>query len=355
MVGPERDKHWMHLAIEQAHKGIMTCSPNPPVGAVIVKEEKLLGVGWHQQAGRPHAEREAIANALDHHTPEDLKGATIYVTLEPCSTQGRTPPCTAGIIDAGFTRVVYGSTDPNLLHAGAAEKILQAANIQVSTDVCKDECDRLIRAFSKVQQTSMPWVILKSAISLDGSTTRPPGEGQWLSSPESREIVHQLRNQVDAIITGGNTARIDNPSLTLRSKKVISKNQPWRMVITQGKKTDLPTDLKLFNDSHADRTLVQENGDITSALKNLADRGCNSVLVEAGGGLMAAFLEQQLADELVIFYAPLITGGADIGFGNCTPKVELVEQQYTKIGNDVMLCAVVKRHKKTSDPQTVSP
>ena len=355
MAKPEKDESWMQLAIEHAYKGLATCSPNPPVGAVVVKQDQILGVGWHQQAGQPHAERVAIADALMHHTAADLQGATIYVTLEPCSTHGRTPPCTQGIIDAGITRVVYGSIDPNPLHVGAADKILHAANIQVSKEICKLDCDRLIRAFSKVQQTSMPWVILKSAISLDGSTTRPPGEGQWLSSPESREIVHQLRNQVDAIITGGNTARIDNPSLTPRSKKVISKIQPWRMVITQGKKVDLPTDLKLFNDSHANRTLVQENGDITSALKNLANRGCNSVLVEAGGGLMAAFLEQQLADELVIFYAPLVTGGADIGFGSSTPKTQLIEQQYTKIGNDVMLRAIVKRHKKTSDPQTVSP
>ena len=344
MPGTNKDSHWMQLAIEQAIKGVGTCSPNPPVGAVIVKHDHLLGVGWHKQAGKPHAEREAIANALEQHSAETLKGSTIYVTLEPCSTQGLTPPCTDGIIDAGFARVVYGSEDPNPKHAGAAKKIIRTANIDIESGVCQQDCDRLIRPFTKVQQTGLPWIILKSAISLDGSITRPPNEGQWLSSPESREYVQQIRHQSDAIITGGNTARKDNPSLTIRSDKLPGKAQPWRMVITRGNKEDLPQDLKLFNDSNHDRTLVQEHGDIDTALKRLVDKGCNSVMVEAGGILMAEFLKQKLADELIIFYAPILTGGPEIGFGKLTPKVVLAEQQFTKIGSDVMLRAIIKKH-----------
>ena len=342
MPTAKEDTQWMQLALEQAIKGVATCSPNPPVGAVIVKDSQLLGSGWHKKTGKPHAEREAIADTIKHHGVEALKGATIYVTLEPCSTHGKTPPCTEGIISAGFTRVVYGSDDPNPKHAGAAKKILQATDIQTESGVCQQECDRVIRPFTKVQQTGLPWVILKSAISLDGSTTRPPGESQWLSSPESREVVQQLRYQSDAILTGGNTARRDNPSLTLRSKKLPKKTQPWRMIVTRGKKEDLPQDLKIFNDSYKDLTLVQENGDITTALKRLAVKGCNTVMVEAGGTMMAALLQQGLADELVLFYTPLLTGGLEKGFGSLAPKVELVEQQFTKIGDDVMLRAVIK-------------
>ena len=218
--------------------------------------------------------------------------------------------------------------------------------------VCQSECDKLIRPFTKVQQTGLPWVTLKSAISLDGKTTRRPAEGQWLSSPESREYVQKMRYQSDAIITGGNTVRMDNPSLTLRSTNRPNKQQPWRMVITRGKKEALPQDYQLFGDEHANRTLIQEHGDILSALKTLANKGCNSVLVEAGGTLMAAFLQQELADELVIFYAPMLTGGADAGFGELTPEVVLEEQQFTRIGSDIMMRATIK---KPTPPQLVYP
>lgn len=352
MFTPDEDIHWMKLALEQANNGVGTTSPNPPVGAVIVKGGKLIGKGWHQKAGGPHAEREAIADALLQHSPQALNGATIYVTLEPCSSHGRTPPCTDGIIAAGITRLVYGSQDPNPKHVGAAKIIMRSAGLEVQSGVYRSACDKLIRPFAKVQKTGLPWVILKSAISLDGRITRPPGEGQWLSSPESREYVQKMRHQSDAIITGGNTVRMDNPSLTLRSTSIPNKQQPWRMVITRGKKEALPQDYQVFSDEHANRTLVQEHGDIHSALKTLANKGCNSVLVEAGGTLMAAILQQEFADELVVFYAPMLTGGADAGFGELTPKVDLEEQQFTRIGSDIMLRATIK---KTNSSQLIYP
>ena len=352
MFTPDEDIHWMKLALEQANSGVGTTSPNPPVGAVIVKGGKLIGKGWHQKAGGPHAEREAIADALLQHSPQSLNGATIYVTLEPCSSHGRTPPCTDGIIAAGITRLVYGSQDPNPKHVGAAKIIMRSAGLEVQSGVYRSACDKLIRPFAKVQKTGLPWVILKSAISLDGRITRPPGEGQWLSSPESREYVQKMRHQSDAIITGGNTVRMDNPSLTLRSTSIPNKQQPWRMVITRGKKEALPQDYQIFSDEHANRTLVQEHGDIHLALKTLANKGCNSVLVEAGGTLMAAILQQELADELVVFYAPMLTGGDDLGFGELTPKVDLEEQQFTRIGSDIMLRATIK---KTNSSQLVYP
>ena len=352
MPTPDENTHWMQLALEQASKGVGTTSPNPPVGAVIVKDGKVIGKGWHQKAGAPHAEREAIADALQQHPQEALNGASIYVTLEPCSSHGRTPPCTEGILATGITRVVYGSQDPNPKHAGAAKTIMQSAGLEVHSGVHRGECDKLIRPFTKVQKTGLPWVILKSAISLDGKTTRPPGEGQWLSSSESRQLVQNLRYQSDAIITGGNTLRVDNPSLTLRPSNPSNKEQPWRMIITRGKKEALPQHCQLFSDEHANRTLVQEQGDIISALKTLANKGCNSVLVEAGGTLMAAFLREALADELVVFYAPMLTGGDDLGFGELTPEVDLEEQQFTRIGSDIMLRATIK---KTNSPQLAYP
>ncbi|MCP5537191.1 MAG: bifunctional diaminohydroxyphosphoribosylaminopyrimidine deaminase/5-amino-6-(5-phosphoribosylamino)uracil reductase RibD [Akkermansiaceae bacterium] len=340
---PERkiDDQWMQLAIDEARKGIGLTSPNPPVGAVIVKGDTLLGKGWHTRAGRPHAEREAIANALSQHPVDEIHGATIYVTLEPCSSHGRTPPCTQGILDAGIKRVVYGAEDPNPDHSGRAKQLLEREGVRVTSGICETDCQSLIRPFSKRQRTGLPWVLIKSAISLDGRITRPPGEGQWLSSPESRAVVQKLRHQSDAIITGGNTLRRDNPALTVRTNSLPLKEQPWRMVITRGSSSSLPNNLQLFTDAHAHRTLVQEQGDLRAALLTLVDKGCNSVLVEAGGTLMAAFLSAGLVDEVAIFYAPMITGGPDSGFAGIPCGTKLRNQTFTRIGDDILLNAFV--------------
>lgn len=334
----------MQVAIAEARQGIGLTSPNPAVGAVIVKDDILLGKGWHRQAGQPHAEREAIADALSRHPAGVLRGSTIYVTLEPCSSHGRTPPCTQGIIDAGISRVVYGIHDPNPMHAGRAESCLQSHGVEVTSGVCTTECQSLIRAFAKKQSTGFPWVILKSAMSLDGRITRPPGEGQWLTSPKSREYVQRLRFESDAIITGGNTLCIDDPALTLRSKQLAisgQKQQPWRMVITRGSASQLPPKAQVFTDAYADRTLVQEQGDLTAALQTLADADCNTVLVEAGGTLMSAFLDAGLVDEVALFYAPMLTGGPDAGFAGVPTDIQLTDQCYTRIGNDILLRATV--------------
>lgn len=337
------DEKWMKLAMKEAEKGVGLTSPNPAVGAVIVKEGKLLGKGWHRCAGQPHAEREAIADVCRKYLPEVMKGATIYVTLEPCSTHGRTPPCTQGILEAGIGRVVYGAEDPNPEHVGAAKTMLESAGVIVTVGVENDACLALIRGFTKVQQTGLPWVLVKSAISLDGKITRPSGEGQWLTCPASRELVQRLRFESDAIITGGNTLRKDNPALTLRSPDLPPKNQPWRMVMTRGKAEDLLQDSQLFTDAYADRTLVQEGGDLRRGLKRLAELGCNSVMVEAGGTLMAAFLEAGLVDEVAIFYAPMLTGGPDFGFGELSKNVALIDQKFCRIGDDVLLRAQVSK------------
>lgn len=333
----ESDESWMQLAIEEAEKGVGLTSPNPAVGAVIVKEGKILGKGWHRKAGLPHAEREAIADVKSRHSADVMAGSTIYVTLEPCSTHGKTPPCTQGILDAGISRVVYGAEDPNPGHVGAARQILESAGVEVLTGVCQNSCEDLIRGFAKVQRTGLPWVMIKSAVSLDGKITRPLGEGQWLTSPESRDVVQRLRFESDAIITGGNTLRKDDPALTVRSTHLPDKEQPWRMVVTQGKAMALPAGAQLFTDQYKDRTLVQEDGDLVAGLKKLVELGCNTVMVEAGGKLLSAYLNAGLVDEAVMFYAPMITGGPDWGIDSLGEAVSLRNQEFIQIGNDVML------------------
>lgn len=338
---------WMNRALEEGWKGCGLTSPNPSVGAVVVKDEVELGAGYHHKAGQPHAEREAIADVVKRHGAEVLRGATIYVTLEPCSTAGRTPACTSGILDYGISKVVYGAVDPNPDHAGAADSLLREQGIEVLSGVLREQCEQLLRPFAKRVTTGLPWVIAKTAMSLDGRITRPPSEGQWLTSPESREVVHQLRAQVDAIIVGGKTVRRDNPRLTLRGEKISEyKDQPWRVVLTHSGRESLPDDFHLFTDEHKERTLLYQDKPLVDVLRDLADRGCNIVLLECGGRLMRQFAEAELIDEYQLFYAPIITGGEDFGFGlgsHFRSSLKLKEVTSTSIGQDTLIRGIVDR------------
>lgn len=339
--------HWMRIAIEEAQKGMGCTSPNPMVGAIIVRDDRLLGKGYHAKAGEPHAERMALADVLQNHGPQATQGATIYVTLEPCSTTGKTPPCTEGIIEAGITTVVWGSMDPNPDHQGAAKKILEKEGIEVITGVLEEECDLCIRAFSKRILTGMPWVIAKTAMSLDGKITRPPRESQWLTSPQSREVVHQLRAKVDAIIIGGRTLRKDNPRLTLRGdSRPAAKVQPYRAIITHSNKRELPQGLHVFTDEYKDRTLIFHDVPFKDILLDLAERGCNSVLLECGGGLMGQWFDQKLVNECHFFIAPIVTGGGDLavageGVSSNEEAIKLHQLSYQKIGDDMLARGLV--------------
>ncbi len=213
LVETPSDERFMRLALVEARKGIGRTSPNPAVGAVIVRAGRVLARGPHRGAGLPHAEIEAI-DAIPR--MGRCRGATLYVTLEPCSTQGRTPPCTGAILAAGFARVVFGATDPNPKHAGRAAKILRAAGIAVTSGVLAGECVALNRAYNHWITTRKPWVIAKCAMSLDGRLTRRPGESTWLTSPAARRHAQALRARVDAILVGAGTIRADNPRLTVR-------------------------------------------------------------------------------------------------------------------------------------------
>ncbi len=338
------DESWMRLALNEARKGIGKTAPNPPVGAVIVKHGILLGSGWHRAAGRPHAEREALADAVASHGTDAPRGATLYITLEPCSTHGRTPPCTQGIIDAGISRVVYACVDRNPDHAGRADALLTSAGVEVVSGVLRDEAERLLRPFFKVRGTGLPWVIWKTAMSLDGRLTRPPGEGRWLTGEAARADVQALRATVDAILTTGETVRRDKPALTIRTPELLEgRLQPWRVVFSDVPDS-LPRDAPLFTDAFRDRTLIRPRHDLRESLRKLAaEQGVLTAMTEAGGIFSAALFEAGLVDEVVIYYAPLLCGGPSPALaGNGLPtSLNLKETEFTRLGNDIRFRGVI--------------
>lgn len=334
----------MALALAEARKGVGKTSPNPPVGALIVKGGELLGTGWHRRAGLPHAEVEAIAAAESAHGKGCTEGATAYVTLEPCSTVGRTPACTGALAAAGISRVVYACADPNPAHAGAADAILGKAGIEVTAGILRDECFEILRPFAKVQRTGLPWVIWKCAMSLDGKITRPEGESRWLSGAESRADVQVLRSQVDAILTSGETVRRDLPALTIRVPELLEgRTQPWRIVVTD-KPGTMPQDAPLFSDEWKSRTLIRPGGDLAAMLRDLVKtHGVNSVMLEAGGKFSAAMIAAGLVDEAVIYFAPILCGGtlpalAGEGF---PASVALEEVSHEAFGGDLRVRGLI--------------
>lgn len=337
----------MRIALDEARKGIGRTSPNPPVGAVIVKNGILVGKGWHRAAGQPHAEREALAAAAG----QDLRGATCYITLEPCSTHGRTPPCTDGLIEAGISRVVYACVDENPAHAGRADAVLQAAGIEVTSGPLAAEVGKILRPFFKVRRTGLPWVIWKSAISLDGRITRPPGESQWLTSDLARADVQRLRSTVDAILTSGETVRRDLPALTIRDPELLAgRLQPWRVIATDSPES-LPQTAPLFTDEWRARTLIRPRHGPEETLRRLAnEQGVLTVMVEAGGVLSATLFAAGLIDEIVVYYAPLLCTGpspalADPAFPD---PLHLHEIDFLQLGSDVRLRAIVQTPQSAS-------
>ncbi len=329
----------MRAALAEARRGLGLTSPNPAVGAVIVRAGRIIARGWHHAAGQPHAEIEAI-RALKG---KPAHGATIYVTLEPCSTHGRTPPCTSAIVSAGFARVVYGATDPNRQHAGRAKKILTKAGLKVTTGILAEECTALNTAWNKWIATGLPYVIAKAGMTLDGKIASPP-EQRWITSPASRKDAMKLRASVDAIMVGGETVRVDNPTLTVRGIKV--RQQPWRVVWTRSGK--LSRKSILLTDEHRARTIVLKGLSLRAALKDLGQRGIQSVLIEGGGRLLGEAFDRQLVDEVCFYLSPLLTGGSvpAVG-GNGVPAVALAprlkDAEFKRIGNDVRLTGKVAR------------
>lgn len=343
--GVTADERWMRRALEEAARGVGRTAPNPPVGAVIVRDGLELGAGWHRKAGQPHAEREALAEVVRRHGEGAAAGATAYVTLEPCSTHGRTPPCVAGLIEAGVSRVVYAAVDPNPDHAGAADQLLRDAGIEVHAGVLADEAEKLIRPFSKVVREGRPWVIWKSAMSLDARLTRPPGEGMWLTGAEARRSVQKLRAEVDAIVTSGATVLADRPKLDLREPEYLEGREiPWRVVATD--RPDMfPNDAPLFIDANRNRTLVVPRQDPEAMLRGLAaERGVNAVLLECGSVMAGAWMDAGLIDEVVVFMAPVLCGGdvPTLGGAGFPDGRKLSDVRFERTGDDVMVRGLIE-------------
>lgn len=340
----------MRAALQEAERALGHTSPNPAVGAVIVRDGRIIARGYTQPPGQAHAEIQAL-RALAN--PEDARGATIYVTLEPCSTHGRTPPCTDAILRAGLARVVIGTVDPNPHHAGSGLHLLRNRGVEVTQGVLGTECRELNHAFNKWIVSKIPWVIAKAGMSLDGRITRPPGEGQWLTSEASRFDAMQLRARVDAILVGANTLRADNPRLTLRGLEGFAGKQPWRVVVCSGK-NPLPQEAHLFTDEHRDRTLIYAHeagelppgtldaGSLQAVLADLGRRQITSVLIEGGMRVLGEAFDQRLVDEVQFYMAPLLCGGpvtavGGEGAGSTAESVHIAQPRYHQIGNDLRL------------------
>ncbi len=333
------DERFMRAALREARRGLGWTSPNPAVGAVIVRGGRIVARGFHRRAGLPHAEIEAL-RALKN--PASARDATIYVTLEPCSTHGRTPPCVRAIVEAGFARVVIGAIDPNPAHAGRGVELLRAAGLVVTTGVLEAECRELNAAFNKWIVTRMPLVIAKAGMSLDGRLTRPPGEGQWLTGESARADVHRLRAQVDAILIGAGTLRADNPRLTVRG--VAGARQPWRVIVTG--REPLPRDAHVFTDEHRDRTLIFRGKSLRAVLRDLGRRQITSVMIEGGTRVLGEAFDRRLVDRVQFYIAPLLCGGPAVvvggkGAGSTAESLALCEPVYTRIGRDLRLTARV--------------
>jgi len=334
---PKDDLHWMNLALDEARKGLGLTSPNPAVGAVLVKNGEVIGAGFHRGAGSPHAEVEAIADARRNLHPS-FAGATLYVTLEPCSTHGRTPPCTDAIIAAHMDRVVYGSTDPNPVHQSRSDAILRAAGIEVTGGVLQEECDLLIRPFAKWITTGLPYVIVKVGQSLDGRITRPAGESQWLTSEAARVHGRRLRQKVDAILVGAETIRRDDPMLTVRETGSTDRvRQPWRVILSQS--GDLPQNAKVFTDAFKDRTFVLSHLEFPEVLRELGRRQITSLLIEGGGIVIGEAFACRQVDEVHWYIAPrLCGGGRNSVAGSPLPEsVELDQVNILPMGSNVLV------------------
>ena len=336
----------MRAALTEARRGIGSASPNPAVGAVLVRGQRVISRGYHRASGLPHAEIECLAAVPSC----SLRSAMLYITLEPCSTIGRTPPCTDAIVRAGVGRVVIGATDPNPLHGGRGIDQLRASGIRVTTAVLVAECSQLNEAFSKWIVTGKPFVIAKCGMSLDGRLTRAPNEERWLTGPVARRHAMRLRAQVDAILIGAETLRRDNPRLTTRG--IPGGRQPWRVVLSRSGK--LPRDAHLFADRFAARTLVYRNKALRQVLADLGRREITSVLIEGGGNVLGQAFDARLVDKVQFYLAPLFTGGpvlavAGKGAGSTAGGAKLSQTRFERIGPDLIVTGYPRWDEETGE------
>jgi diaminohydroxyphosphoribosylaminopyrimidine deaminase/5-amino-6-(5-phosphoribosylamino)uracil reductase len=331
-VREKADEKFMREALDEARKGTGLTSPNPAVGAILVQRGRILARGYHREAGADHAEVDCLRKMSDPISP----GAILYVTLEPCSTRGRTAPCVDYIIQRGVRHVVIGVVDPNPKHRGRAIELLLRAGIEVSTGALESECRQLNEAFNKWIVTREPFVIAKCGMSLDGRLTAPPTDSQWITSAQSRRDAQELRATIDAIIVGAETIRQDNPRLTVRIRS--ASKQPWRVVLTRSGR--LPRNATIFRDSHARRTLIYRNQRLRTVLRDLGRREITSVLIEGGGEVLSEALDQGLIDKVQIYIGSKLTGGDVLAFGgkgahSTAESFRLRSPRYQRFGDDL--------------------
>jgi diaminohydroxyphosphoribosylaminopyrimidine deaminase/5-amino-6-(5-phosphoribosylamino)uracil reductase len=337
------DLQWMAQAIELAHRGMYTARPNPRVGCVIVKDDQLLAEGFHEKAGADHAEIVALKNLKNS---QDARGATVYVTLEPCSHFGKTPPCSDALVAAGVAHVVYGMCDPNPQVRGSGLEKLRRAGIAVDGPLLESECRALNPGFIKRMQTGLPFVRCKLAMSLDGRTAMASGESQWITGEAAREDVQLLRARSCAIVTGIGTILSDDPALTVRSEKLSAatkEKQPLRVILDRNNRT--PKHAKIWQQP-GETLLINHSADLKAVLKTLGDRQCNEVLIEAGATLAGAFVQQGLVDELVIYMAPTLLGNKarpllQLPFDSMHEKINLRISDMRALGNDWRIIATL--------------
>ena len=375
------DTHFMRLALRLARRGYGRTSPNPMVGAVLVRNEKIIGRGWHRRAGEPHAEIEAIRDV--ERRGGSARGATLYVTLEPCSTHGRTPPCTEAIRAAGIRRVVAATTDANPKHAGRGFQILRRAGINVFTGVLAEEADRLNEAFNHWIVHRTPFVTVKTAMTLDGKIATAAGESKWITGEKARAQAMKLRHGADAILAGVKTVLADDPSLTARNPRSVIRNPNLRRIVLDAQ-ARTPATAKVVNDPYAPLTTIvvgrSAPGNRVTALaervnvmvaplakskienrkskiqlrwllKRLGAEDVTSLLVEGGGEINASFLLGGFAHRIAFFYAPKILGGREArkavageGIGRLEEIIRLREVEWRRLGPDLLLTARVEPH-----------
>ncbi len=355
----------MGRALALARKGIGKTTPNPPVGCVIVNGGEIVGTGWHRKAGTPHAEVHALREAGDR-----ARGADLFVTLEPCSHFGKTPPCADALIAAGVGRVYAGMIDPNPLVAGRGIEKLRAAGIPTFPGVLEQECRRLIGPFLRQTTTGLPLVTVKSALTLDGKTATASGDSKWITGEAARRHVHRLRAEHDALMTGVGTVLADDPQLTCRLPR--GGRDPLRVIVDGRLRT--PPDAQLFRTESTAQTVMatvqQEQErmtaylslgaellicreaagrvDLADLLARLGKRGVHSVLVESGGELAGALLRQGLIDRLILFYGAKLVGGegrspfAGSGVDKMSQAIRLQEIEVRRFGEDIMLSGYLR-------------
>ena len=356
------DRSFMARALALAERGLYTTTPNPRVGCVVVKDGSIVGEGWHARSGEAHAEQAALDDARSK--GQDVRGATLYVTLEPCNRHGRTPPCVDAVIGAGIGRVVAAMLDPNPAQANGAAR-LRDAGVVVDVGLMESEATELNVGFVSRMTRGVPWVRSKIAASLDGRTALMNGDSRWITGPDARADGHAWRARACAIVTGVGTVLRDDPALTVR--EVATPRQPLRVVVDRD--ADTPVDARVFADGNAlvvtagsrnDRwpagveTLALPNAegrvDLVALLRELARRGVNEVHVEAGAKLNGALITGGLVDELVVYLAPAVIGDPARGMFECAApldslgaRVNLDWMSVDRFGSDLRIVARVRR------------